>query len=156
MNQNNKILTPYLVSNYLISNFSGLKVVEAWGEKSFFYNPDNLLKRGIYFCTIKEKDGDNDQASDLSRPNVFRVNFGLSKKTFLSIFEALPKRPLKGKFTDGAYDFKALDLLTPHPVYGWMAWVSILNPSLASWNEIHNLLSESYGLCLKKYARKKL
>ena len=34
------------IADFVIANFPGLNVVNAWGEKSFFYNPNNLLKRG--------------------------------------------------------------------------------------------------------------
>ncbi|HQU09500.1 MAG TPA: DUF6194 family protein [Opitutales bacterium] len=146
-------LTPDWVSDFLNSNFPGLSSIYTWGEKSFFYNPENLLKRGIYFCTLKEKDGANDQSSDLNRTDVFRVNFGISKPTFLNIFGIMPQRPAKGTCIEGHYDFTALDTLTPHPVYGWMAWVSILNPSAYSWNNIQGLVQESYQLSLKKYAK---
>jgi len=149
-------LSPNWISNYLAQNFSGLNILDAWGEKSFFYNPENLLKRGIYFCTIKEKNGANDQSSDLNRTDVFRINFGLSKKTFLNIFKILPKRAAKGNAIDGPYNFKELDILMPHPVYGWMAWVSILNPSTGSWNRIEVLIAESYQLSVQKYSKKQL
>jgi hypothetical protein len=144
------------ISSYLISNFTGLNVVNAWGEKSFFYNPENLLKRGVYFCTIKEKDGANDRASDLDRPDVFRINFGILKTTFLKLFQIPPKRPIKGGIIEGPYDFRALDKLTPHPVYGWMSWVSILNPSKNSWGQVEELLKESYQLSIEKYKVAKL
>ena len=86
MNQSNCPLAYNEISSYLSSNFPGLFIIKAWGEKTFFYNPERILKRGIYFCTIKEKDGPNDKASDLNRPDIFRINFGIDKKTFLSIF----------------------------------------------------------------------
>lgn len=142
------------ISDFILSNFSGLKVVDAWGEKSFFYNPNNLLKRGVYFCTLKEKDGANDKASELDRDNIFRVNFGLSKKKFLEIFSTLPTRPSKGNAIDGPYDFRALDVLTPHPIYGWMTWVSILNPSHPSLEILRALINESYQIACDKYSAK--
>lgn len=154
--ENRDIPTSEWISNYLISHFSGLNEIDAWGEKSFFYNPEGLLKRGVYFCTLKEKDGDHDKASELNRANIFRVNFGVSKQTFLNIFHTLPKRPSKGNVIEGPYDFRELDVLTPHPVYGWMAWVSILNPSIQSWDKITELRAESYQITLKKYFNKKL
>ena len=144
------------ISNHILSNFDGLSLLDSWGEKSFFYNPNNLLPRGIYFCTIKEKDGANDKASDLNRDGIFRVNFGISKQTFLNRFHLLPKRPSKGNIIDGSYDFKALDVLTPHPIYGWMAWVSILNPSHDSWNNLQMLLAESYKICIEKYNKRSI
>lgn len=147
-------LTPEWISNYLLKNFQGLKSINAWGEISLFYNPDNLLKRGIYFCTIKEKDGENDGASNLNRIGIFRMNFGVSKNTFKGIFQTVPKRPTKGKCIEGNYDFQALDTLIPHPVYGWMAWVCILNPSIQSLDELELLIEESYRICIEKYEKK--
>ena len=151
-----KILTISGISKYFEEYFPGLMIFDVWGEKSFFYNPEGLLKRGVYFCTLKEKDGYHDKASELYREDVFRINFGLSKQTFLNIFETLPKRPSKGNVIAGPYDFKALDILTPHPVYGWMAWVSILSPSFQSWERLNALISESYHLTVKKYENKTL
>ena len=146
----------YEISEKLKAQFSGLIVVNAWGEKSFFYNPDGLLKHGVYFCTLKEKDGANDKASNLNREGLFRLNFGISKSSFLKLFAVLSKRPAQGQVINGAYDFTALDILTPHPVYGWMAWVSIVNPTEHSWGVLQELLFESYELVLKKYKVKKL
>ena len=143
------------ISIFILTRYDGLRVIDAWGEKSFFYNPDNLLKRGIYFCTLKDKDGDNDKASQLNRNGVYRLNFGISKQSFLNLFDSIPKRPAKGSCIKGEYLFTELDKLTPHPVYGWMSWVSILSPSNESWDKIEELLSESYVLVCKKYKAKK-
>ena len=134
--------------------FPGLVVVKAWGEKSFFYNPQERLKRGVYFCTIKEKDGDNDKASALDRCGVLRLSFGISKQLFGRLFGELPRRPRKGGVIQGLYDHTALDCLMPHPVYGWMAWVGILNPSQETWARLQPLLTESYELALEKYAKR--
>ena len=136
-------------------HFSGLNLINTWGEQSFFYNPDNLLKRGMYFLTIKEKDGENDAASHLNRNGSFRINFGLSKESFCSLFNEIPGRPGKGGIIEGVYNFTQPDTLMPHPVYGWMCWVCILNPSAESWKSLMPLLSESYELVVKKYSKRK-
>ena len=90
------------------------------------------------------------------REDIFRLNFGISKQTFLDLFQILPKRPSRGNSIEGSYDFKEIDILTPHPIYGWMAWVSVLNPSFSSFEKLKELLSESYHLTVKKYERKTL
>ncbi|OYZ38497.1 MAG: hypothetical protein B7Y25_00920 [Alphaproteobacteria bacterium 16-39-46] len=154
--EHSKSLTIHEISKYLENNFEGLNIINAWGEKNFFYNPEGLLKRGVYFSTIKEKDGENDKASHLYREGIFRLNFGISKQTFLDLFQILPKRPSRGNSIEGSYDFKEIDILTPHPIYGWMAWVSVLNPSLSSFEKLKKLLSESYHLTVKKYKRNTL
>ena len=81
------------------------------------------------FATLKAKDGANDRASRLNRSNVFRFNIGISKATYEAPFGRQPARPPAGTVVDSGHDFAALDVLLPHPVYGWMAWISVLNPS---------------------------
>lgn len=138
--------------------------MSAWGETSLFYNPQNLFERGTYCVTFKEKDGANDSASALNREEVdFRMNFKINKETFLSRFQetSLPKRPPKGHViqlqSGSAYDPTVLDTLIPHPVYGWMGWVSITNPSANSVREILDggLLDESYQHAVASYEKKR-
>lgn len=69
-------------------------MVNSWGESGIFYNPNHSLKRGIYILTIKEKDGDNDKSSNLDRENIYRVNIGVRKSTFIGMFGAVPARPV--------------------------------------------------------------
>ena len=64
-------MTPESVLNKICDEFSGVVPKPSWGETSLFYNPRKLLPNGVYFCTIKEKDGENDKASDLNRENMF-------------------------------------------------------------------------------------
>lgn len=146
-----KFLTHQEILQQLKLSFSDLNIINTWGETSIFLNPESRLKRGVYFCTIKEKDGPNDKASNLNREGVFRFNLGLSQKTFLALFASIPKKPSKGMIIEEKYDFKECDILTPHPVYGWMSWCSILNPSLSSWKNLEGFLWESYSICLEKH-----
>lgn len=94
--------------------------------------------------TIKEKDGENDRGSKLNRQNIYRVNIGLRKSSFLKLFGSIPKRPKAGGVVDMPYDFTVVDTLLPHPVYAWMGWVSILNPSEKTFGEILPLIQEAY------------
>ena len=68
--------TPDGIVQHLLERFENTRVVAAWGERSIFYNPGGKLPRGIYFATIKEKDGENDKASHLDRAGMFRLNVG--------------------------------------------------------------------------------
>jgi hypothetical protein len=147
-------ITPVIIAEYLLKTYPGLSTINTWGEISFFYNPDGMRPRGTYFCTIKEKDGENDKASGLNRENTFRFNFGISKDTFIKVFGKPPRRPSKGGVVEGPYDFMKTDILQPHPVYGWMNWVAIINPTAQSFDMLHNLLNESYQLVLKKHQKK--
>jgi len=142
------------ITEYIESTFAATHIVAAWGETSFFYNPNRKLPRGIYFATIKEKDGQNDRASQLNRYGVFRLNIGISKLTYQSLFGQQPSRPQAGGVINTGHDFTALDQLIPHPVYGWMSWVSVLNPSAATFETVKPLLSEAYRLAVDKFAKR--
>lgn len=135
---------PLEIQNYILEHFDEIYRVDAWGEKSFFLNPGQRLKRGTYFATIKEKDGEHDRSSKLDREGIFRLNIGLNKTAFLSLFSHVPSRPPKGGVIEGNYDFEKVDLILPHPVYGWMGWVSVLNPSVSTFFSCKELLQDAY------------
>ena len=144
------------ILNYCLENLDGTVLVNSWGEKGIFYNPDNKLKRGIYILTIKEKDGENDKSSKLDRENIYRVNLGVRKETFCSMFGSIPKRPAKGGIVDMDYDFTQTDKMIPHPVYAWMSWICSINPSKETFEELKPLIAEAYEYAKEKYQKKKL
>jgi Family of unknown function (DUF6194) len=111
-------LPPKTILDDLLARFPGSVVVSVWGETSVFYDPGRGLPRGGYFVTVKEKDGDNDRASQLDRANVFRFNVGRSRPLFLERFGPPLPRPAKGYAVEGSRDFSRLNMITPHPVYG--------------------------------------
>jgi hypothetical protein len=117
----------------------------AWGDTFFIYDPRRNLEgsRRFPFATIVTKDyGDFDNASNLDRPGVYRLNIGVSKDTYASLFE------------DGAEpDFTALDRLMPHPVYGRNYWISVLNPSDATLERLRPLLQEAYDRAVRGHDR---
>lgn len=129
-------------------------MINSCGEKGIFYNPGKKLKRGVYVLTIKEKDGENDRASNLSREEIYRVNLGVRKNTFTALFGKTPKRPLKGGIVEMDYDFTEIDRLLPHPVYAWMSWICILNPSEKSFEKIKPLIFEAYECAKEKYLKR--
>jgi len=88
------------------------------------------------FATIVTTD-EHDDASNLSRPGIFRLNIGtLSRETFARLVGGADPQ-----------DFTVLDQVLPHPVYAKQRWISILNPSDRSFEEIVKpLLAETYEL----------
>jgi hypothetical protein len=121
----------------------------AWGDTFFIYDPDRNLEgsRRFPFATIVTKDYENwDSASDLNRPDVFRLNIGVSRETFQTLF---------GESAVGAHDFTALDRLLPHPVYGENHWVCVLNPSASTFESLRPLLDEAYAIVVGRHTRKR-
>ncbi|MDQ6660912.1 MAG: DUF6194 family protein, partial [Chloroflexota bacterium] len=101
----------------------------------------------------------HDQFSNLDRPSVFRLNIGIGTQTFRSLFgePSLPSdengAPISGRTTSD-YDFTTLDQVMPHPVYGRMYWVCVLNPSDETFEtKVQPRLTEAYELAVSKYKR---
>jgi hypothetical protein len=118
----------------------------AWGDTFFIYDPERNLEgaRRFPFATIVTHNyGGFDEASDLDRPGVFRLNIGVSKETYQSLFGP-----------GGEYDFTALDRLMPHPVYGRNHWVCVLNPSESTFSTVQPLLADAYGVAVNRLRRK--
>ncbi len=83
-------MTPEDITKKLTSRLEGVVPKNSWGETSLFYNPGHLLPNGVYFCTLKEKDGDNDRASNLDRDGVYRLSIGLTKEGYEKLFGEKP------------------------------------------------------------------
>ena len=122
-----------------LAALDGVAEKASWGERAFFVNPGGRLPSGAYFATITTADGPNDSASRLGSGR-WRLNLGLPKPLFLARFGQPPGRPRKGGTIAGDWDFAAMDRLMPHPVYGWMGWVAIVNPSAATLESLAPLL----------------
>ena len=137
-------ITPEALIEALLDRFPGTVAIDAWGETSLFYNPGRMLPRGVYFATVKEKDGENDRASKIDREGLFRFNVGTSKPLFLERFGPPPPRPGKGQAIEGEWDFTKLNTITPHPVYGWMSWVSVLNPSAQTLEGMDDMIEAAF------------
>jgi hypothetical protein len=149
------------VSRFITETFEGVDVVNAMETSFFFYNPDPNVPPDHKFPFVTLVTSDlHDQFSDLNRPEVFRLNIGLSKETFGALFGD-PARfsgwfnPAESGVTPSGYDFTALDQLMPHPVYAGMCWVCILNPSNETFTtKVRPLLTEAYERTVDRHKRK--
>lgn len=139
------------ILNYCTENFEDVVVNKNWGEIAIFYNPLNTFKKGTYLLTIKEKDGENDRSSNLNRNGVFRLNIGIKKESFIDMFSFVPKRPKAGNIVDMDFDFTRKDKIMPHPIYGWMNWISVINPSYNTFEKLKPLIADSYLLAQEKF-----
>jgi hypothetical protein len=143
------------LEHWILDNYQGVIVTDAYRERSFFYNPDGSLPKGIYFATIKESDGPNDKYSNLDRDGVYRLSFGVGKKQYQHLFGNIPKRPAKGQIVELDFDFTSTGMLMPHPIYAWLGWICINNPESANLDFLKHLLNISYQNVLAKFAKKK-
>ena len=147
-------MNPAEIASTITSRLSDVVPKSSWGETSLFYNPGRKLPHGVYFCTIKEHDGENDKASQLDRLGVFRVAIGLAGPTYARLFGPKPKRPNKGEVVRFDCDFAELGRLMPHPIYAWMGWAQVLSPSKDLFEEIFPLIEEAHQIAVSKFKKK--
>lgn len=151
----NQQASPMNIVSCITNKFEGVEPKMSWGEISLFYNPGKALPNGVYFATLKEKDGENDKSSQLDRPQAFRLSLGIGKGLYSQHFGIIPQRPSKGGIVDTGHDFSVFDTFMPHPIYAWMGWACILNPSSDSLNHLWPEIYSAYGLAVDKFKKRK-
>ena len=147
------------IIRYITDTFAGVAVLQPTdgpgaGDTFIFYDPRRDLDptRRMPFATIVTKDyGDFDNASQLDRPGVFRLNIGVGRDTFRALFGAAP-----GERSDRSptYDYAALDRVMPHPVYAPQSFVCVLNPGADTFETAKPLLTEAYARVATRHARR--
>jgi hypothetical protein len=121
---------PETITTYIMETFPDADLVSIEGGAFFSVDP---AKHWPNFATIVWTD-QFDQATNLKDPGVFRLSIGVGRATF---------ERLVGSIVDP--DYTTLDRLLPHPVYAKQLWVSILNPSAATFAEVAvPLLAEAH------------
>jgi hypothetical protein len=125
------------LTRYITDTYGDTEVTTAWGATFFFCGSE----RKFPFATLTTTD-ENDSFSDLNRPGIFRLNVGVSKATYQSLFDS----------TEG-HDYTTLDRIMPHPVYGKMYWVCVLNPSAQTFLTVQPLLTEAHALAKDRHDR---
>ncbi len=74
---------------------------------------------------------------------MFRLNIGVSRATFERLVASATEP-----------DYTALDRVLPHPVYAKQLYISILNPSAATWRDVVvPLLAEAHDRLAAQRAR---
>jgi uncharacterized protein DUF6194 len=128
-----------LIAKYIIDTFPGVETIEDMGYVFFFYGAERYLP----LATIATADNEGDRVSNLDRPGVFRLNIGISRPTFQSLFGV-------EKVDTGIYDYAALDKIMPHPDYARQYYVCVLNPSDSTFERVRALLAEAYDLAVQR------
>jgi hypothetical protein len=123
---------PQAITRAILERYPDTDVVDALGATFFSLDPE---KHWPNFATIVTTDEHDEGApSRLSRPGTFRLNLGVGRETF---------ERLVGSMSDP--DYAAFDRVLPHPVYAKQRWISILNPSDATFRDVvAPLLAEAY------------
>jgi hypothetical protein len=132
---------PEAITRTILETWPETDMVEALGATFFSLDPEKHFPN---FATIVTTDEHDEGApSNLARPGVFRLNIGVGRPTF---------ERLVGSMVDP--DLSSFDVILPHPVYAKQLWISILNPSDATFRDVvRPLLSEAHDRLAAQRAR---
>ncbi len=128
---------------FISARFPDAMRTEAYGYIFFFHPSDEMLP----FASLIEADTDYDKYSDLNRPGVYRLNIGITPKTYAGLIP-------DGSTETAGVDFKALDTFMPHPEYAKQRYVCILSPTGERLERVASLLDEAYALAAARGAAK--
>ena len=131
------------VTNYITSTFEQVETAVNLGYTFFFFSDDHMHA----FATIASNGNEYEQISKLDRPGVYRLNIGVSRETFRSLFGTK-------KINPGDYDFTTLDTLLPHPDYSSQFFLCVLSPSEATFETIRPMLAEAYDIAMRRYSKR--
>jgi hypothetical protein len=124
-----------------VANLDNVEREENFGFIFFFVGDDHRLA----FVTIGHSDNDFDKVSDLNREGVFRINIGISKETFDSLFGA----PIAEDI-----DYSVLNTFLPHPHYAKQHYICILNPSQENEERTKQLIVEAHSIAASRLLKR--
>ena len=113
---------PEAITQVIVERYPETVVAEALGATFFSLDATHWPN---YATIVTTDEHDEGAPSDLARPGAFRLNIGVGRETFERLVGAM-----------GQPDYAAYDRLIPHPVYAKQRWISILNPSDATFRDV--------------------
>jgi hypothetical protein len=94
---------------------------------------------------MANSDNEFDNASNLDREGVFRVNIGVSGETFKHLIRHADSEDI---------DYSVLNVFLPHPDYARQNFVCILNPVGDNAEETKRLIVEAHSIAETRFQRK--
>ncbi|MCW0219232.1 MAG: DUF6194 family protein, partial [Prosthecobacter sp.] len=107
-------MTLHEIQDY-IHRLPNVTTTDNFGYRFFCYAADQVRP----FISLIEEDNEYDRLSNLTREGTFRLNIGVSRETFKSLFPE--------KTED--WDYTELNQVMPHPEYASHHFVCVLNPT---------------------------
>ena len=114
--------TPEAIRSALLERYPETVVAEALGATFFSLDESHWPN---YATIVTTDEHDEGAPSNLARPGAFRLNIGVGRETFERLVGSMESP-----------DYAAYDRILPHPVYAKQRWISILNPSEATFRDV--------------------
>ena len=113
---------PAAITRSILQRYPETVVAETLGATFFSLDARNWPN---YATIVTTDEHDEGAPSDLTRPGAFRLNIGVGRETFERLVGSMESP-----------DYAAYDRILPHPVYAKQRWISILNPSDATFRDV--------------------
>ena len=121
----------------------------SWGDAFCYYAPDGVVPRTQPFATIVTKDYPGDEGSRLDRPGAFRVNLAAGTEKFRRWTGRAPRDP-----GTSDVDPSTSDVVIPHPVYGTLGWLAVVDPGPRTEEVLRDLLRRAHSRARARYERR--
>ena len=117
----------------------------AWGDSFVYYDatgsdPAPPDRRWPFATLVVHDYAGFDEASQLNRDSVFRVNVNVGKRRFEELVGYPPSQHAERR---GGHDYARLDTVLPNPEYGQQAWVCVVSPDGGTADLVRELLTEA-------------
>ncbi|MEL7976441.1 DUF6194 family protein [Isoptericola sp. F-RaC21] len=138
-----------------VRSFDGVLVLEprpgdgapeiAWGDAFFYDAPDGVVPTTVQpYGTVVTKNYPDDTSCDLDRPGRWRVNVHVGRDR---LRELVADR--------GPEDAVVPDTFLPHPLYGDLGWVCVVNPGERTTDAVVGLLREAHQAARRRRLRRR-
>ena len=123
---------PEAITRWILETYPETDFVEIPNGRFFSLDAERHFPN--FATLVTADDFDEGVPSLLSRPGVFRLNLGVGRETFERLVGSMPDP-----------DWTAFDRFLPHPVYAKQRWISILNPTDATFRDaVVPLIAEAH------------
>lgn len=114
----------------------------AWGDHFFYFAPDGQIPENLQpYATIVTKDYPGDRESELDGPGRWRVNVRIGRARFTDLIGE--DRDVEDRDVTER-NFSTPDAILPHPVYGSLGWIAVVNPGERTAGTILELLRAAH------------
>ena len=92
----------------------------AWGDVFFYFSPDGSIPPGQPFATVITKDYPYEPSWQQDGASI-RVNIQVGAQAFANLLGYAPGE-------GSGPEVSAVDVVMPHPAYGELGWISVVDP----------------------------
>ncbi|MFI9243996.1 DUF6194 family protein [Streptomyces sp. NPDC053086] len=121
----------------------------AWGDAFFYYAPAGQVPANVQpYGTITTRNHPGDTACDLDPPGRWRVNIHVGRAVFVELTGEEPRSLSRPR------DHTAPDSVLPHPLYGPLGWICVVNPGEKTHATLVRLLRDAHDAARARFERR--